>query len=150
MSKIVDLDQRKRNIEIDEQLESIGLDRDMISQYDAGSLKDVSAEFLVEFFKEREDVGYKFSEWVSENFNNTKELSLMASVLCEHFQHLLIPDLEELGMDDIVMGRKSEDEIVRMMKDLDNLIVLTSYLENFHMANMKEYLIESLQERKKG
>lgn len=149
MTKIVDLNKRKRDLEMDENLQALALDREMINNYDGASLKDVSSDLIEEFFKAREDVSDKFSQWLSKNLKNTKDFSLMGSVLCEHFQNLLIPDPEELGMEDALMGRKSEEEMVNMMEELDRLMVLAAYLENFHMANMKQYVKESLKEKNK-
>lgn len=143
MTKIVDLSKRKRDLQMDENFQALALDREMINNYDGGSLKDVRGDLLEEFFKARENVRHNFSQWLGENFKNTKDLFLMGSVLCEHFQNLLIPDMED-AFNDI----KSEEDIGGWFEELDKLIVLTSYLENFHMSNMKEYIRVSMKDKK--
>lgn len=142
MSKIVDLNQKKTKLKIKDELEQIGLDMEMVNEYDKSSLRNISKDLMVEFFNQREEVSNQFNIWLNEQIKDQKDLTAIWSVVCEHFQNLLLPDINDIH--DLFMSTKSIEDAEKGEKDLEKWLTVAGELENFQLMSMKTYLVGNI------
>ena len=143
--KIVDLKQRKDNLYVEEQLENLGLDKDMAKEYDSEIFKETSMGIMKDFFKEREEVYLKISKFIANEFKSPKESYLFWSVMSEHFQQLIMPDIDFFG--ELFLKIANQEEAKEANDLLEYWTSVADEFERFQFANMKEYLKEGMEER---
>lgn len=147
--KLIDLEDRRKVSYINQQLEAIGLEDERIGEDKV--LSRVGIDTMAEFFKRKDEKALEIGEWISNNTQTTKDRAMFWSVMCEHFQNLLSADedhLQDLFMK--TLEKRDEESIVReALEEIDKWIFLADQFENFQMASMRDYLIESLEKKRR-
>lgn len=145
MKKIVDLNKRRDKEKAEKLLLQIGLDLEIVKEYDPKALKDISHEFIISFFKEREEVNEKFTSLLRQHFASEKDNIIFWSVMCEHFQNLLEPDMEEINA--LFLNEKTQENYERGLAKFEKWLAVSEKLESFHLSSMKTYLVESCKDK---
>lgn len=136
--KTVDLKEKRQDKYVKEQLEKLGLDKEMIEDYDPDSFKEKSSEILSFFFKERDRIYDLITDYLSQ-FDDSIDTLIFWSVMCEHFQHLIMPDISEIQ--ELVMNDLENHESI-----LDYWLNIANEFEKFQMSTMSTYYKRKIKE----